>query len=216
MSAPDRRSACARSLRTMPSATSRSARGRCHRIRSRSRASPGDDVASSVDFVRGALADPNQATFGAFTDVDFAAAPAGTRIRPARSAPPRRHRRHPARASPQECASRRRSGGCGSHPSSAAAASAARSWRKTLRFARRSTASSTSTLAVGDWNSAARRLYQELGFTSWGIERDALRVRRPQWSPSITCRCGCADSTRGSATPLPPRRASAPAARPSA
>jgi ribosomal protein S18 acetylase RimI-like enzyme len=44
-----------------------------------------------------------------------------------------------------------------------------------LRFARTLDGVEILQLAVGDWNAAAKSLYLDLGFTTWGIERDALR-----------------------------------------
>lgn len=140
-------------------------------------ASPTDDLVSTIDSARRAMAEPNQATFGAFTDSRLSQqAPAGTT--PSGTAPVgatlvgivgirrERHRKSAHRASVWGLwvAPEQRGRGIGRAL-----------MEETLRFARSLDGVEYVTLAVGDWNNAARRLYQELGFTSWGIERDALR-----------------------------------------
>jgi ribosomal protein S18 acetylase RimI-like enzyme len=128
-------------------------------------AGPGDDVASSVDFVRLALADSNQATFGAF--VDGAARARAPELAGIVAINRERHRKRAHRAviwglyvTPAH-----RGSGLGRALMTAA-----------LAHARSVEGVEYVDLGVGDWNRAAMRLYQDHGFTMWGTEADSLRV----------------------------------------
>jgi ribosomal protein S18 acetylase RimI-like enzyme len=120
-------------------------------------AAPGDDVASSVDFVRNALADPLQATFGAFA-TDLVGIVGINRER-------HRKRAHRAVLWGLYVTPAHRGRGFGRCLTEAA-----------LRFARSLDGVDYVELGVGDWNHGAMKLYQELGFVAWGAEIDALRV----------------------------------------
>jgi len=128
--------------------------------------SPGDDVVSSADFVRGAVAQLDQAIFGAFAE-GRPTPPIGTQTLVGVAGIRREHHKksaHRATIWGVWVAPEYRGRGIGRALMEA-----------TLRFARRLDGVEYVQLAVGDWNAAARSLYQELGFTTWGIERDALR-----------------------------------------
>jgi ribosomal protein S18 acetylase RimI-like enzyme len=120
-------------------------------------ASPEDDVASSVDFVRNAFADPSQATFGAFA-TDLAGIVGINRER-------HRKRAHRAVLWGLYVTPAQRGRGLGRALMEAA-----------LGFARSLDGVDYVELGVGDWNRSAMKLYRKLGFVAWGTETDALRV----------------------------------------
>jgi ribosomal protein S18 acetylase RimI-like enzyme len=125
---------------------------------------PEDDVASSVDHVRRSLADPDQATFGAFAASDGGAATelvGIVRIHRERH----RKRAHRSMITGLYVRSSQRSRGVGRALMDAA-----------LGFARSLGGVEYVDLGVGDFNAAALGLYRELGFESWGTEQDSLRV----------------------------------------
>ena len=128
-------------------------------------AGPGDDVASSVDFVRRALADPDQATFGAF--VDRGAPEAGSELVGIVGINRERHRKRAHRAVIW---------GLYVTPAHRGHRVGRVLMEAAIAFARSLDGVEYVDLGVGDWNRAAMRLYQDLGFTIWGTEADSLRV----------------------------------------
>ena len=129
--------------------------------------SPGDDRVSSLDFVRRAVAQPGQAIFGAFAAGRPSTPAAGTEM--LIGVVGIRREEH------KKSAHRSTIWGLWVIPESRGRGVGRALMEEALRFARTLDGVEYVQLAVGDWNTAARNLYQELGFTTWGIERDALR-----------------------------------------
>jgi ribosomal protein S18 acetylase RimI-like enzyme len=124
---------------------------------------PGDDRNASIDFVRQMLGDPGQAVFGALAErgQDGPALVGVVGIR-------REHHRKRAHRSTLwglYVAPLHRGRSIGR-----ALINAALSWASTIDGVE------YVDLGVGTWNSAALRLYEDLGFVAWGTEHDALRA----------------------------------------
>jgi ribosomal protein S18 acetylase RimI-like enzyme len=120
-------------------------------------ASPEDDRALDPAFVRRALAEPAQATFGAFFPELVGSVGIGREA----------HRKaaHKAYVWGLYVRESERRAGIGRSLMLAA-----------LDFARELPGVTHVHLGVSDTNAAARRLYESLGFVAWGTEPDALRV----------------------------------------
>jgi ribosomal protein S18 acetylase RimI-like enzyme len=132
--------------------------------------SPGEGSTSSVDFIRRALANPQQAIFGVFADESAGTPPSrGGSTMPLGIVGIRRepHKKSAHRATIWGLWVTREQRGRGL---------ARALMEEALRFARTLEGVEYVSLSVGDWNASAKALYLDLGFTSWGIERDALRV----------------------------------------
>jgi ribosomal protein S18 acetylase RimI-like enzyme len=118
--------------------------------------------------VRTALEGPSQAIFGAFADGKPApTAPAGTEVLIGVVGIRREDQK--------KSAHRATIWGLWVVPEQRGRGIARALMEEALRFARTLDGVEIVQLAVGDWNAPAKRLYLDLGFTSWGIERDALR-----------------------------------------